>query len=177
MQQDTPRCAKSFRTCRNVGSWFHVALIAFLTSRDDCIRPHVLLRCREQCNHLSLAKERSNKYQWFREMMNGLRWGIKRRLHHSNTNWKANKIVMCQLYWTLSDYIHLNRHVDQNKLNSAIKWLQCAVFWNVFWKDCGSSYHPKGTALASSLSPRWHRNPSQREMLQHRHQIVPESSC
>lgn len=77
----------------------------FLTwSRHDCIiGPHVLLRCREQCNHLNLAIEKQ-QYQWFQEIINVLRLGKKNRLCHSNTNWKANKIVIYQLYWTLSSY-------------------------------------------------------------------------
>ena len=77
----------------------------FLTwSRHDCIiGPHVLLRCREQCNHLNLAIEKQ-QYQWFPEIIKVLRLGKKKRLCHSNTNWKANKIVIYQLYWILSSY-------------------------------------------------------------------------
>ena len=124
MQQDTPRGAKSFRTCRNVGSfealhWCTDSMSMwpssfFLTwSRHDCIiGPHVLLRCREQCNHLNLAIEKQ-QYQWFQEIIKVLRLGknkccaIRTQIERQIKLWFINYIGPCQA-------IHLNQHFDQN---------------------------------------------------------------
>lgn len=102
MSEASKHCTDSTDSTDSMSMW---PSSFFLTwSRHDCIiGPHVLLRCREQCNHLNLAIEKQ-QYQWFQEIINVLRLGKKNRLCHSNTNWKANKIVIYQLYWTLSSY-------------------------------------------------------------------------
>ena len=86
----------------------------FLTwSRHDCIiGPHVLLRCREQCNHLNLAIEKQ-QYQWFQEIIKVLRLGkkkgcaIRTQIERQIKLWFINYIGPCQA-------IHLNQHFDQN---------------------------------------------------------------
>lgn len=120
MQQDTPRGAKSFRTCRNVGSFEALHWCTDSTDSTDSMSAVIVfshmiktwLHHRASCSASlygtvqspQFGNREKQQYQWFREIINVLRLGKKNRLCHSNTNWKANKIVIYQLYWTLSSY-------------------------------------------------------------------------